>query len=166
MKRSVVTVIFNSEKDQVVLVRRRDVPFWALPGGGIDPGESPATAAIREAQEETGLQVSVVRQAAEYTPINRLANLTYCYECEVVKGTLETGPETKAVQFFPLHALPDSLFFIHRRWIEDALHEPNNTVYKKLDYINYVELFKYFLKHPICVLRLLMSRLGIPLNSK
>lgn len=43
----------------VVVVRRRDrVPLWAFPGGKIEPGESPAAAAVREVAEETGLHVS------------------------------------------------------------------------------------------------------------
>jgi 8-oxo-dGTP pyrophosphatase MutT (NUDIX family) len=42
----------------VLVVRRRDVPPWAFPGGRIEPDETPAEAAVREVAEETGIQVS------------------------------------------------------------------------------------------------------------
>ena len=46
--------------DGIVLIKRRNPPFgWALPGGYQDAGESCEAAAIREAMEETGLQVTL-----------------------------------------------------------------------------------------------------------
>ena len=47
------------EAGKVLLIKRRDFGVWLLPGGGIDAGESAAEAAVREAQEETGLEVEL-----------------------------------------------------------------------------------------------------------
>ena len=46
--------------DGIVLIKRRNPPYgWALPGGYQDAGESCEAAAVREAMEETGLQVTL-----------------------------------------------------------------------------------------------------------
>ena len=44
---------------KLLLTKREDFEVWCLPGGGVDPGESVAQAAVREALEETGLDVRV-----------------------------------------------------------------------------------------------------------
>lgn len=45
------------EEDRLLLIRRADDGLWALPGGLINPGETPAQAAAREMEEEAGLTV-------------------------------------------------------------------------------------------------------------
>ncbi len=47
-------VIVLNESQQILLVKRKDVPLWDLPGGRVDPGESAEEAAVREILEETG----------------------------------------------------------------------------------------------------------------
>ena len=51
-------------QDNVILMVRHVEPsrsYWTLPGGGIEAGETPAEAAVREVWEETGLRVRAVR---------------------------------------------------------------------------------------------------------
>ena len=48
---------------EVLLIRRADDGRWAMPGGWVEPGETPAEAAVRETAEETGLTVSVLMLA-------------------------------------------------------------------------------------------------------
>jgi ADP-ribose pyrophosphatase YjhB (NUDIX family) len=55
-----VDAIIELDDGSVVLVERRNFPAgWAIPGGFVDPGESPADAVRREALEETSLEVTV-----------------------------------------------------------------------------------------------------------
>lgn len=166
MKKSAIAIIFNQKKNAIVLVKRRDVPVWVLPGGGIDDNETPEAAAVREAQEETGLTVKIERQVAEYSPINRLASQTYTYQCEVLDGNLSTGPETQEIQWFSLGNLPPSFFHIHHEWLLDALKNESSPIYRNLDSVTYWGVLVYFLKHPFHVVRILLSRFGFPLNSK
>ena len=52
---------------EVVLIERKHPPHgWALPGGFVDAGEAPASAAVREAKEETSLDVELVAQLHAY----------------------------------------------------------------------------------------------------
>ena len=56
----------------IVLVERLNPPYgWAIPGGFVDYGETVETAAIREAAEETGLQVRLIEQFHVYSDPNR-----------------------------------------------------------------------------------------------
>ena len=164
-KRSVIGIVFSEGRDAVLLIKRRDVPVWALPGGGIDPQETPEGAVVREIYEETGLTTRITRHVALYTPINRLANPTFVFECKLASGCLSIGNETREVAFFPLDRLPSSLFFIHKEWIVDALKNDPKPIYKPLSQVTYINLLLYFLRHPMQVIRLALSRFGVPYNQ-
>ncbi len=51
---------------RVLFCHRRDCDFWNLPGGGVESGEAPWQAVVREVREEVGLEVEVVRLAGLY----------------------------------------------------------------------------------------------------
>lgn len=56
------------ERPVLVLIERRYPPHgWALPGGFVDPGEPLHQAAVREAEEETGLKVELREQLFSYS---------------------------------------------------------------------------------------------------
>jgi ADP-ribose pyrophosphatase YjhB (NUDIX family) len=165
VKKSVAGVVFNEDRSQVLLIKRRDVSIWVIPGGGVDPNETPENAIVREFFEETGLTVTIKRQVALYTPINLLANHSYLFECSIVHGQPMTGSETQAISFFPLSHLPNPTFFLHREWIEEARQPRTEVILRPLTQITYFNLFKYFLSHPAQVFRLILSRCGIPLNT-
>ena len=48
---------FNKSLKKILLVKRRYVPVWVLPGGGIEDGETPFQAAVRETKEELAVVV-------------------------------------------------------------------------------------------------------------
>lgn len=58
--------------EAIVLIKRKNPPHgWALPGGFVNYGESYETAAVREAEEETGLMVENLQQFRTYSDPNR-----------------------------------------------------------------------------------------------
>jgi ADP-ribose pyrophosphatase YjhB (NUDIX family) len=60
-----VTVLAFDDADRVLLVRHAE-GVWVAPGGAIEPGETPADAAVREAFEEVGLELELARLAGVY----------------------------------------------------------------------------------------------------
>jgi 8-oxo-dGTP diphosphatase len=160
--KSVAGVIFSKDKKEVLLIKRRDVPVWVLPGGGRDEDEDLENAIIREILEETGFTVKVKRIVGQYLPINKLAKVTNLYECEIISGNMALSDETSDVKFFNLENLPDMPppYFM---WIHDAIQ---NTpfVQKHLNDITYLNLFLLFIKHPILVFRFILARIGLPIN--
>ena len=66
-----VDIIIELEQG-IVLIERKNLPHgWALPGGFVDYGESYEQAAVREAKEETGLDITLVRQFHTYSNPDR-----------------------------------------------------------------------------------------------
>jgi 8-oxo-dGTP pyrophosphatase MutT (NUDIX family) len=161
---SVAGIVFSPDRTSVLLIQRRDVPVWVLPGGGIDPHESAEEAVVREILEETGFTVKAVRLVGAYTPINRLSKRTHLYECSILKGKPALSEETKNVCFYPLIALPKLIPPPFREWIEDArLQRP--PVDKALTSVTYFNLIKNFIYHPLLVIRFLLARLGWAINT-
>ena len=163
MAESVACVIFNEAKDHVLLIKRRDIPVWVLPGGGIEQDESPEEAALREAKEETGLEVSLERKVAFYHPVNRLTRRTHFYEC-TADGILQKGPETRDIAFFPINALPSKLVPFYKTWIEDALLFSPEIIKKKIYKTSYWTFLQYLICHPLLVIQFLLTRIGIHIN--
>ena len=162
-KQAVCGIIFNDKRTEVLLIQRRDIPVWVPPGGGLDPGESPAEGVLREILEETGCTATLVRKVAEYLPVNKMTQLTHLFECRIKGGTLQSGPETKAVRFFPLKELPP-LPPPYKGWIEDAAANHPDLILKKIEGVNYWVLLKLFIQHPLLVFRYLLTRIGIHWN--
>jgi 8-oxo-dGTP pyrophosphatase MutT (NUDIX family) len=52
-------VLFDANREKILLTRRADNGQWCLPSGGVEPGESVTEACFRETWEETGLKVRV-----------------------------------------------------------------------------------------------------------
>ena len=62
-----VNVVVTSGAGEILLIRRTDNGNWALPGGGVDIGESLPQAAIRETREETGVDCEITGLSGIYT---------------------------------------------------------------------------------------------------
>lgn len=163
-KQAVYGIVFNEARTEVLLIKRRDIPVWVLPGGGLDEGESPEEGAVREVLEETGYQTAVVRKIAEYLPVNKMTQLSHFFECRILKGSAETGSETQDVRFFPLDSLP-LLPPPYAGWIRDAAANHPLMLRKKIEGVSYWVLLKLLVQHPILVGRYLLTKLGIHIND-
>lgn len=110
--------------DGIVLIERRHEPLgWAIPGGFVDHGESVENAAIREAKEETTLDVTLTDLLYVYSNPDRDARQHTMSTVFVAtaSGTPMAADDAKALRVFGLDALPDRLCFDHRRILDDYL---------------------------------------------
>jgi len=106
----------------IVLVRRRNPPHgWALPGGFVDYGESVEEAAVREAAEETSLDVTLVRQFHVYSDPHRderfhTASVVFLARAG---GEPRAADDAKEAGIFTRDDLPAPLAFDHGRILDD-----------------------------------------------
>lgn len=111
----------------VVLIRRHNPPHrgrWTLPSGFIEADESAEEAAIREAKEETGLDVEIIELAdvnsfPEGPPVS---GIMVFYRTRPVGGKLRAGDDAAEARVFQPGELPVLPFRTHRemiaRWLE------------------------------------------------
>jgi ADP-ribose pyrophosphatase YjhB (NUDIX family) len=109
--------------DRVLLTRREDFEVWCLPGGTVDEGESLAEAAVREAREETGLDVRLAHLVGLYSrPRLGGYHTAALFAGAVVGGSLRPDPrEVLEVRWCSAAEVPDDLLWGQRERIEDAL---------------------------------------------
>ena len=107
-----VDIIIEIE-DQIVLIERKNPPpGWALPGGFVDYGESFEEAARREAKEETGLDVHLLRQLHTYSDPKRdpRQHTVSTVFIAWASGTPTGGDDAKTARLYSLDALPPLAF--------------------------------------------------------
>ena len=108
--------------DKIVLIERKNEPFgWALPGGFVDYGESLEDAAVREASEETNLDVELIKQLHTYSDPSRDKRMHTISTVFIAKGTgtLEAKDDAKDAKLFTKETLPSPLCFDHERILQD-----------------------------------------------
>jgi 8-oxo-dGTP pyrophosphatase MutT (NUDIX family) len=159
MAEAALGIIYNNTRDQVLLIQRRDVPIWVLPGGGIDPGETAKQAVVREVHEETGLDVAPASSPARFLPINRFTQTAHVFECEVIGGQLQPGDEARAARFFALDQLPEHLFHYHREWLHDVRQTTGHPLTKPMSRRTFRAIILFYCLHPLWGLRYLLTRL-------
>lgn len=112
------------EDGKILLTKRRDFPVWCIPGGHLSLGESLVEAAIREAKEETGLDVELLNLVGVYSMPFKWENGS----CEIILRArrnggdlLRTTNETVDAGFFSFDQLPDDLIGWQYHQAADAL---------------------------------------------
>lgn len=106
----------------IVLIERKNDPFgWAIPGGFVDVGEPLEQAAVREALEETSLNVELKELLYVYGKPKRdrrghTVSLVYVGEGA---GVLNAADDAKAASVFHENDLPSPLAFDHHEIISD-----------------------------------------------
>ena len=117
-----VDIIIEIESKGIVLIKRKNPPYgWAIPGGFVDYGESLEKAAVREAKEETNLNVKLIRQFYTYSdpkrdPRHHSISTVYIAKG---KGILKAKDDAVEIGVFTQSNLPDEIAFDHRSILHD-----------------------------------------------
>ncbi|MBI4633795.1 MAG: NUDIX hydrolase [Deltaproteobacteria bacterium] len=115
-------VIIELAGKGIVLIMRKNEPRgWAIPGGFVDYGESLEDAAIREAKEETGLDVALTGQLHTYSKPERDPRhhtITTVYTA-TASGTPVAADDAAAIGIFTESNLPSPLMFDHAEILAD-----------------------------------------------
>ena len=112
--------------DGVVLVRRKNPPYgWAIPGGFVDYGESLETAAVREAKEETSLDVRLLSQMGAYSDPGRDPRFHTISVVFIAKAEGVPKAADDALEFGVFHreTLPGDLAFDHAKILQDYFNK-------------------------------------------
>jgi ADP-ribose pyrophosphatase YjhB (NUDIX family) len=129
-------MLIRNEAGHILCLRRADDGRWQLPAGFIDLGESIAETAVREGREEMGLEIEPVRVLGVYAGAedqqtyangDPVQNCSTFFECRVTGGRLRLDHgENTALDYFPPHALPDT---VTPRWHRRVARALENTPY-------------------------------------
>ncbi|HKL30603.1 MAG TPA: NUDIX hydrolase N-terminal domain-containing protein, partial [Natrialbaceae archaeon] len=117
-----LAAIFD-EDGRILLIKRSESGAWCLPGGAMELHETPEEAAVREAREETGLDVRVDALIGAYRrgPARDFPFTTVLlsHHCTVTGGTLELSHEGDDLQYWAVEDVPD-WFLNHEAIAVDA----------------------------------------------
>ncbi len=124
-----VDIIIEIPGGGLVLIRRQNPPYgWALPGGFVDYGESLEEAAIREAREETGLEVELICQLYTYSRPGRdprFHTITTVYIARA-QGEPRGGDDAAEARVFRPEEIPwEDLAFDHAEILRDYFEVRN-----------------------------------------
>lgn len=124
-----IVIIYQGK---LVLVKRKNPPFqdrFALPGGFVEVGETVETAAVREAMEETGLEVRLLKLLGVYSDPSRDPRghtVSVCF-LALGSGNLKAGSDAKDAGLFGIDEIPE-LAFDHNKIIENSRSDINGIL--------------------------------------
>ena len=117
-----VDIIIEVESKGVVMINRKNPPYgWAIPGGFVDYGESLEEAAVREAKEETNLDVKLIKQFHTYSdprrdPRHHIISTIYTAKGKGIPKAMDDALE---IGIFDDSNLPEEIAFDHRSILKD-----------------------------------------------
>lgn len=117
-----VDIIIELPGGGIVLIERNNPPYgWAIPGGYLGYSESLEECAVREAEEETSLEVTLKRQFHTYSDPGRDArhHSVSTVFVATAEGTPKGADDAKSARVFTRDNLPDNVAFDHRQILED-----------------------------------------------
>lgn len=120
----IIIEMVDQENHNIVLIERKNPPYgWALPGGFVDIGESVEAAAIREAKEETNLDVTLIELLGIYSDPQRdsRSHTVSAVYIAQASGQAKAQDDAAKLQLCSATEAPGELAFDHQQILDDYL---------------------------------------------
>ncbi len=154
---SFVVLFRDDAKREVFLVYRSDWPIWNLTGGGVEKGEDPKNTAIREALEETGFKIKIIRKVGVYEyfhpKTDQFINYSYLFEGRFLSGSFKPEFPGCKGEWFDLSKLPVDLTDQTRQRIIEAERHVGKPFEKKVYRAQLFNNLHLLLRHPISAIK-------------
>jgi len=124
-----VDAVIIYKNENIILIRRKNPPFqgeYALPGGFVDIGETVENACIREAKEETNIDIKINKMIGVYSDPNRdprghTVSVAYLCEPSTEKENPTAQDDAAALEIVPLSDISSyKLAFDHMKIVKDS----------------------------------------------
>jgi ADP-ribose pyrophosphatase YjhB (NUDIX family) len=125
----IIEIKRKNGKQGIILIKRKNPPYgWALPGGFVDYGESLEDAAVREAKEETSLDVRLKDQLHTYSdpkrdPRQHTISTVYV---AAAQGKPKAQDDAQDIGIFTKEEINFPLAFDHKKIVTDYFKQKNN----------------------------------------
>jgi len=137
-------IIEFPDNDSIILIKRKNPPYgWAIPGGFIEYGESAEEAAVREAKEETNLDVELMCQFHSYSeswrdPRGHTISIVFVAKG---RGKAVAMDDAKEIGIFKENNLPEEIAFDHKRILKDYFRMKKFLKSLSLDFYSINKIF-------------------------
>jgi len=129
----VYSLITDQQREKILMVRNKDNGRWSLPGGAVEAGESLESAAIREAKEETGLDIKVFGIVAlneAYLEKQQEHALFFTFKAEIIGGMEEISrpEEITEIKWIDVDQ-SDELMPYYKEGLKEIVRRGNEITY-------------------------------------
>lgn len=121
--------IITDNEGRVLLCHRRDHDLWNLPGGGVERGESPWDALVREIKEETGLEAEPVHLTGVYSKPDK-NEVVLSFACQITGGKITLADEADRIEYFELGQIPKNTSPKQVERIKEYFSDKSKTKYR------------------------------------
>jgi ADP-ribose pyrophosphatase YjhB (NUDIX family) len=134
-----VSAFIQDGQDRILMIRRTDNDYYAIPGGQLELGETLTQAAVREVREETGIECEVTGLIGIFSNPNHVIayddgevrqEFSICFRGKPLGGEMRTSNESKEVHWVDVDSLPSlSIHPSIRIRLEHALQNSQTPFY-------------------------------------
>lgn len=121
--------IILDDQGRVLLCHRRDYDLWNLPGGGVEAGESPWQALVREVKEETGLEAKPIHLTGVYSKPDK-NDIVLSFACRITGGEIALTDEADKIEYFEVGKIPKNTVPKQVERIKDYFSDKSKTFYR------------------------------------
>jgi len=133
--------IIIDDQNRVLLCHRCDYDLWNLPGGTMEAEEAPWECVIREAKEETGFEVEIIKLAGIYNKPEK-SEICFSFVCKIIGGQLTLNDEADKIEYFTVDQIPKNTSLKQIERIKDYFANKNEIVYRTQTGPSSIELIK------------------------